>query len=105
MSEIRQLELRGEAGERGYQHGQALCEDIGVFYEEWIRHARSGPKPQVEDALLSYAMAHLPATKRYAPDLVDEVDGIAQGAGIAFEKAFFLNCFDEANCHGPDLLT
>jgi len=53
---------------------------------------------------LQYGMEHLPASKEYAPDLVDEVDGIAQGAGVAFEKAFFLNCFDEVSSYNPDLV-
>ena len=105
MSAIRLIELKGEAGERGYQHGQALREDIGVFYARFIqdRLVAAGSKHSELD-YLNYAQAHLPAARAYAPDLVDEVDGIAQGAGIAFEKAFVLNCFDEVNCHGPELL-
>jgi isopenicillin-N N-acyltransferase-like protein len=46
-------------------------------------------------------MANVPASKEYAADLVDEVDGIAQGANLPFEKVFLLNCFDEVGCHGP----
>lgn len=105
MSAIRLLELKGEPGERGYQHGQALRDEIGVFYERYIQDRRTNTAfKHAESDYLNYAMANLPASREYAPDLVDEVDGIAQGAGIAFEKAFALNCFDEVNCHGPALL-
>jgi isopenicillin-N N-acyltransferase-like protein len=106
MDPIRLVELRGEAGERGYQHGQTLREDIGQYYERWMQNAVSGSgSAYAEDDYLRYAAAHLPAARQYAPDLVDEVDGIAQGAGVSFEKAFVLNCFDEVGCHGPALLS
>lgn len=104
MSAIRVIELRGEPGERGYQHGHALRDEIGALYEQWIQDAASGPAPQSEDALLRYGAAHLPAAQAYAPDLVDEIEGIAQGAGLSFEHVFALNCFDEVSCHGPALL-
>ncbi|HZS92586.1 MAG TPA: C45 family peptidase [Chloroflexota bacterium] len=105
MNAIREIELKGEPGERGYQHGRALRDDIGVFYERFIAYAVDGAAGKhAESDYLNYAMAHLPAARQYAPDLVEEVEGIAQGAGIAFEKAFVLNCFDEVNCHGPALL-
>jgi isopenicillin-N N-acyltransferase-like protein len=99
------IELKGEAGERGYQHGQALREEIGAFYERFIQDRQDGSKGRYgEPDVRAYAAAHLPASRAYAPDLVDEVDGIAQGAGISFEQALVLNCFDEVNCHGPALL-
>lgn len=105
MDRIRLVELRGEAGARGYQHGRTLLEDIGRFYERWIEAAVGGSgASHAEDDYLRYASAHLPAARAYAPDLVEEVDGIAQGAGVAFEKVFALNCFDEVSCHGPALL-
>src|SRR5262249_28241280 len=46
--------------------------------------------------VLSFAWSHLPETRAYAPDLVEEVEGIASGADVPFEKVWFLNCFDEA---------
>jgi isopenicillin-N N-acyltransferase-like protein len=106
MDPIRLVELSGEAGERGFQHGQALREEISRFYERWMQSAVSGSSAAyAEDDYLRYAAAHLTAARQYASDLVDEVDGIAQGAGVSFERAFALNCFDEVSCHGPALLT
>jgi isopenicillin-N N-acyltransferase-like protein len=103
MGAIRLLELRGAPGERGYQHGQALRDEIGAFWERWIAQVCAppgGPGATAEE-VISFGLANVPASKGYAPDLVEEVDGIAQGAGLSFEKVFLLNCFDEVGCHGP----
>ncbi len=43
------------------------------------------------------AMQALPHVRREAPELVEEVEGIAEGAGLEFEEAFRLSCSQEMN--------
>lgn len=49
-------------------------------------------------------MKHLKFAKEYAPDLVEEVEGVAEGAKIEFEKVFLLNCYDEVSSYTPDIV-
>ena len=98
------VELRGTETQMGHLHGKQLREEIGLFYDELLEKMCS-EAATTEDDLLSYARAHVPAAKDYAPDLVDEIRGISEGAGLAFERIMLINCYDEVSCHGPHLLT
>ena len=90
------VDIAGSAGERGAAHGHALAESIARFYERWMNLASSGPEPIAERDAVAFALSLLPESRAQAPDLVEEVEGIAEGAGLPFEKIWFLNCFDEA---------
>ncbi len=96
MEPTRVVELSGTPAERGYQHGVALSAAIGRLYDRWMSEAGAKKDPVQERDVLSYAWSHLPETRAYAPDIVEEVEGIASGADIPFERVWFLNCFDEA---------
>jgi isopenicillin-N N-acyltransferase like protein len=95
MEPTRVIEISGTPAERGYQHGIALAPAIGRFYERWMSEAGAKKDVLEERDVLSFAWSHLPETRAYAPDLVEEVEGIASGADIPFAKVWFLNCFDE----------
>lgn len=103
MGELRVIECRGGAGERGRSHGEQLRNEVRDFYAAWVDYARSQSGATEQD-LISYAVAHLPASREYAPELVEEVEGIAAGAGVPFERVFLMNCFDEVACHGPSII-
>jgi isopenicillin-N N-acyltransferase-like protein len=90
------VDLAGTPGERGLAHGRALAEGIDRFYERWMLNASAGPRPIAERDAVAFALGLLPEIRTQAPDLVEEVEGIAEGSGIPFEKVWFLNCFDEA---------
>jgi isopenicillin-N N-acyltransferase-like protein len=97
------IELAGEPRERGQAHGDQLRDELHSFYDGWmalVTDAWNTSEPDVR----AYASAHIPAARAYAPDLVEEVAGIAEAAEMRFEQVFALNCFDEVICHGPDLL-
>jgi len=97
MERIPVIQLSGTPAERGHQHGRALAEDIARSYEQWVSDNAAGKPPVHERDALAYVMGHLPESRAYAPDLVEEVDAIAAGAGLPFEKVWLLNCFDEAD--------
>src|SRR6516225_4259430 len=96
MEPTRVVEISGTPADRGYQHGVALATAIGRFYDRWMSEAGAKKDVVEERDVLSFAWSHLPETRAYAPDLVEEVEGIASGADVPFEKVWFLNCFDEA---------
>jgi len=99
MEPTRLVELSGTPFERGRQHGQALAEAIARLYERYMKETATGANPLAERDLVAWSMSNLPESRAYAPDLVEEVDGIAEGAGMSFDKVWFLNCFDEAGAY------
>jgi isopenicillin-N N-acyltransferase-like protein len=48
-----------------------------------------------ESTLLAFARAHDAPTQAFAPDIHQEMEGIASGAGMPFEKILLLNCVAE----------
>lgn len=96
MGPLTTLTLTGSPRERGYHHGKELKEGVHRFYEGWMK--RSGDESSLrltETDLLGFSGKHGPYVKQYAPDLYEEMEGIAEGAEIAFDKVLFINCFDE----------
>ena len=96
MEPLRIVDIGGAPEERGEQHGRALSNQIGTLYDRWMSEASSGEKPITERDALGYTLSQLPESRRQAPDLVAEVEGIAEGSGVPFEHVWHLNCFDEA---------
>ena len=86
------VEMSGSRYEMGRQYGRqcrALIRrlvgrfDAMLVPEEYLAGARK------------VAMGALPVMRREAPELVEEVKGIADGAGLEFEDVFRLSCSQE----------
>lgn len=92
MEPMRTVEIGGDARERGLRHGRALGQEIDRLYRRWMTDAA----PLREQDAVAFAMNLLPESRNQAPELVQEVEAIAEGAGLPFEHVWFLNCFDEA---------
>lgn len=88
---VRVLDLQGTPYERGRQHGEQLeeqiCELMMWQAKAWELNLSS------EVALQAYADKYLPYTAEYAPDLLEEMRGIADGAGVTLSEVLRLNCF------------
>jgi isopenicillin-N N-acyltransferase like protein len=41
---------------------------------------------------------YLPAARTFGPELIDQLEGMAEGAGVPFEALFVLNCGEELTC-------
>lgn len=96
MGEIKTITLTGTPHERGYQHGKALRDDIYGLYEAWMKRSETDMALRLSETdLLSFTNKHGPYAKQYAPDIYEEMEGIAEGATIGLDRILFLNCFDE----------
>ena len=96
MDKLAIITLTGNPQERGYQHGKSLRDGIHRFYESWIKLLeRESPFKITEEVLLTFAQKSAPFVKQYAPDIYEEMKGIAEAAEIEFAKILFINCFDE----------
>jgi isopenicillin-N N-acyltransferase like protein len=97
------IEIRGGARERGRQHGEAAREQIrrSIAFHEQL-YARS--------AKLSWAMVGeqsprwVPIIEDYAgPEILEEVHGVAEGAGVEFADILALNGRGELSYGNPFL--
>ena len=91
------VDVSGSGRERGRAHGEALRERIGAGLERWDAQVaeRMGIPPAEHVAGLLGATRFLPAIEAATPELLQEVRGIADGAGVSFERILAFNLMDE----------
>jgi len=85
------LEVSGDAYRMGHQHGEQASALIARYL---ILIERLTKKPR--DVLCKNAMGFLPRMKALSPRFVEEVRGLADGAGISFEEAVLCQVRSEA---------
>ena len=91
----------------GRAQGRAMAEGISSALRFYTRLAGGRG-----DAMAAASTPYIDASRRAAPHLVEEMEGLAEGAGISFEEAAILNCMEEvwdfeactSMSHGPFLL-
>jgi len=95
--ELKVVNLSGSPYARGLQHGRRLRTEIGKVVSFWKedlgRQAKTDP-----DILIKKFLAEtnfVPAIQKWTPDLLEEVKGIADGAGLPFETMFAFQLVDE----------
>src|SRR5437899_1132414 len=86
------LEVAGGAYEMGRQHGEQ-ARALVKKYLVWIERITGEPR----DRLCRNAMSFLPAMERLSPKLVEEIRGLADGAGISFPEAVLCQARAEAS--------
>ena len=91
------VELSGSGYDRGMQHGKALKTEIAdmlrTFKEQLKTSRKRDPDSLIAEFL--YATDFIPAIKKWTPDLLDEVRGIADGSRQKFETVFAYQLPDE----------
>jgi isopenicillin-N N-acyltransferase-like protein len=91
------IELSGSPRERGRAHGEALRAVIRQVYEEflaWVLHKTEGRAHSLTpDWCIEWARGHIPHIRNYAPDLLEEVDGIADSAGMTEDQLILMSGF------------
>jgi isopenicillin-N N-acyltransferase like protein len=85
------VRLTGTAFERGRQHGAARADALHAFLaDDLCRLNRLLPAPTSLGALRATLSAYRKEIERATPDLAEELDGLAEGAGITHEQAVLL---------------
>jgi sugar phosphate isomerase/epimerase len=103
---LRVVELKGTPYERGLTHGQRLKPEIQELIKRWkadLEKTYSVPAEKFIDALLK-ATDFEPAIERWTPGLLDEVRGIADGAGMDFRTIYAFQLVDEVWAMADDLV-
>lgn len=96
LGKLHTLDLYGTPRQRGRQHGEALREEIArhhALWEEAIAADLGEPAGAYLDGLIDQGF--LDAAERLAPDLLEELRGIAEGSGIPYARVFARMLSDE----------
>jgi hypothetical protein len=96
-SDLRFLDLQGTPYEMGLAHGKALKTEILEIVRRWKEDlAQTYDMPAGDFIRKFLAFTDFkPAIERWTPGLLDEVRGIAAGAGLDFETMFAYQLIDE----------
>ena len=86
------IEVSGTSYEMGYQHG-AQVTDLVKQYLLWIEKLAGQPLPE----MVRMARAFLPALQDLSPALLEEIRGLADGAGISFDEALLCQVRSEVS--------
>lgn len=91
------IDCAGSYRDRGRQQGEQLRDTIAAVVERWCETLaqRHGMEAQAYIAEFLANTNYLPAIERFTPGLLDEVRGIAEGAGLSFETMLAYNLMDE----------
>lgn len=88
------IELTGAPKERGIAHGRALTDQIKANVELYLYMAANMARVD-RDTAFDTADKFQPALQTHAPHLLEEMRGIAQGAGVSLTEILFLNARTE----------
>jgi hypothetical protein len=105
VAKLRIVELSGTPYEMGKIHGRTLKAEIRELVGRWKQNLEAN-YPVPADAFIRRFLERTdfkPAIDRWTPGLIDEVRGIADGAGLDFETIYVYQLIDETWTMGPDL--
>jgi len=92
------VEVRGSPRQRGRMHGEQMRAQIQAIFEfgrKGLEQA-GGPPLEAIGAAFIQSTGHLEAAKKWTPELVEELEGIAEGAGVDFGILWAFQCQDES---------
>jgi hypothetical protein len=102
---MRVLVLEGAPYERGFEHGQALKKEIHELVKLWKADIVRSYKMDANTFITKFLKRtnFQKAIKRWTPELLEEVKGIAEGSGIDFPTVFAFQLIDEMWVLGRDV--
>lgn len=94
---LRKIEVRGGPRQRGRIHGEVLRPLVREHLERWKDAVRAdvGVDPETYVETILRETNFIPAAERWTPDLLEELRGIAEGAGTDFRYTFVRALSDE----------
>ena len=99
MSKLRVLTVGGSPYEIGYAHGKAYAQGIGELTEERLRLSGDpfwiGGQRATRSEVLSIGAACLRYHEEFAPELMEEMRGMAEATGIGVNELVIMNGFTD----------
>ncbi|MCX7173976.1 MAG: C45 family autoproteolytic acyltransferase/hydrolase [Proteobacteria bacterium] len=87
------VETSGSPYERGYQHGTAVPERVRRSVDLYRSQLESRGVPG--ESLMKLADAMVPVIQNFEPSYLEEMQGIADGAGLVLTDIIVINCRTE----------
>ena len=99
---VRVLVLEGTPYNRGLTHGKAMKQQIHEVAKLWKEFVAAVFKTDADAFFRRFVREtnFLSAIKKWTPDLVDEIRGMAEGAGVDFDTMLTLQLPDEVFVNG-----
>jgi isopenicillin-N N-acyltransferase-like protein len=99
---FREIEVQGSPREMGRQLGEAAREEVRAFADLVVERFNRGRRsPLAPEVALAMAAETIPAAARYLPDAVEELRGIAEGAGVPIEPVMLINVRNQLGAIAP----
>ena len=98
MNRIRVIKLAGTPYEMGYAHGQRFHDEIHMFTEERVRLSQEADwtgHNLSRAAVIALAEACVAEHRAYAPDLMRELQGMADATGLSLAELVISNGFTD----------
>jgi isopenicillin-N N-acyltransferase like protein len=97
VGDLKVIVLEGSPYERGLTHGRLLKKEILEVIGKWKAQLAAGYKVDPDEFIPRFISQtnFLPAIEKWTPGLLDEVKGMAEGAGVTFESMLFFQLPDE----------
>lgn len=97
VDNLTRLSLRGTPVERGRIHGEAMRAKIRELLNQWKDDIGESLEMNPDEYLREFAKEtdFRPAIERWCPGLLEEVAGMAEGAGVDFETMVSFQMGDE----------
>lgn len=97
MSFMPLFTIRGATNrERGLDYGRQCKELIHGVLDRYITFFNSGHAAVSWDSARKISQSFLPFIRAYSPELLEELEGMAEGAGVSFDDLLTLNSRSEA---------
>ena len=87
------VDIHGTPRKRGRQYGAAAADRTRKSVEVYARQLRDLGYDWAE--IRGFVADFLPTMEAFAPELIEEMRGIAEGAGVEFEAVALINCRTE----------
>ena len=98
MPKLRQLDLSGSYYDMGYRHGAVFRDAVRRFVAERVALSGSGEwsaRPLNRDKVLAIAEASVREHEAYAPQLMEELRGMADAAAVTTAELIIVNGFTD----------
>ena len=98
------IECSGTPYEIGRQYGEAARGNIIRSIDTLVARVAEGDKATKEELLLN-TRKYLPVVEKFDPELIQQLRGQADGAGVTFDEVFVLRCWFELRFYYMHLTT
>ena len=99
---VREIEVRGGPRAMGLQLGEAARDEVRAYAALVVERFNIGRKSRLtSEVALAVAAAAIPYAECYLPEAMEELRGIAEGAGVTVEQAMLINVRNQLGAIAP----